>query len=66
MKAKKILTEEVTPISVSSLPTYPTAPSGLGGVGYTSQDISIALKGLDMETLSLEEIIRQALKRMVR
>ena len=42
------------------------AAAALAVLGYTSQDISIALKGLDMETLSLEEIIRQALKRMVR
>ena len=48
MKAKKILTEEVTPISVSSLPTYPTAPSGLGGVGYTSQDMKAAFDKLPL------------------
>ncbi len=42
------------------------AAAALAVLGYTSQEISIALKGLDMNTLSLEEIIRQALKRMVR
>ena len=42
------------------------AAAALAVLGYTSQDISVALKGLDMEALSLEEIIRQALKRMVR
>lgn len=42
------------------------AAAALAVLGYTSQDIATALKGIDMEALSLEEIIRQALKRMVR
>ena len=42
------------------------AAAALAVLGYTSQDISVALKGLDMDSLPLEEIIRQALKRMVR
>ena len=42
------------------------AAAALAVLGYTSQDISVALKGLDMDALPLEEIIRQALKRMVR
>ena len=31
-----------------------------------SQEIGLALKGIDMDALPLEEIIRQALKKMVR
>lgn len=42
------------------------AAAALAVLGYTSQDIATALKGLDMNALPLEEIIRQALKRMVR
>lgn len=42
------------------------AAAALAVLGYTSQDISVALKGIDIDTLPLEEIIRQALKRMVR
>ena len=42
------------------------AAAALAVLGYTSQDIATALKGLDMNSLPLEEIIRQALKRMVR
>ncbi len=42
------------------------AAAALAVLGYTSQDISTALRGIDLETLSLEDIIRQALKRMVR
>ncbi len=41
------------------------AAAALAVLGYTSQDIGAALKGIDMEQ-PLEEIIRQALKRMVR
>ena len=35
-------------------------------LGYGSQEISTALKGIDMDALPLEEIIRQALKKMVK
>jgi len=41
------------------------AAAALSVLGYTSQDIGTALRGLDM-SLPLEEIIRQALKKMVR
>ena len=42
------------------------ASAALAVLGYTAQDISLALNGIDMEALPLEEIIRQALKKMVR
>lgn len=42
------------------------AAAALAVLGYTAQDIAVALKGIDMDALPLEEIIRQALKRMVR
>ena len=42
------------------------AAAALAVLGYSSQDIAVALKGLDMASLPLEEVIRQALKRMVR
>jgi hypothetical protein len=48
MKATKMLTEEVSPLSVSSLPTHPTAPSGLGGRGYTSADMKAAFDKLPL------------------
>ena len=37
----------------------------LAVLGYTSQEVSVALKGLDMN-LPLEELIRQSLKRMAK
>ena len=42
------------------------AAAALAVLGYTQQDISAALKGLDVETLPLEEIVRQSLKKMVK
>ena len=42
------------------------AGAALAVLGYTQQDISAALKGVDVETLPLEEIVRQSLKKMVK
>ena len=42
------------------------ASAALAVLGYSGQEIAAALRGIDMEKLSLEEIIRQALKQMVR
>ena len=42
------------------------AAQALSVLGYTQGDIAAAMKGLDVESLPLEEIVRQALKRMVK
>lgn len=42
------------------------AAQALAVLGYSSQEVQAALKGVDVETLSLEEIIRQSLKKMVK
>ena len=42
------------------------AAQALAVLGYSSQEVSMALKGVDMENLPLEEIIRQSLKKMVK
>lgn len=42
------------------------ASAALAVLGYSQQEISLALHGLDLDSLSLEEIIRQALKKMVK
>lgn len=42
------------------------AAQALAVLGYSSQEVSQALRGLDMENLPLEEIIRQSLKKMVK
>ena len=42
------------------------AVSALAVLGYSAQEINTALKGIDIEALALEDVIRQALKRMVK
>lgn len=42
------------------------AAQALAVLGYSTQEVSAALKGIDVENLPLEEIIRQSLKRMVK
>lgn len=42
------------------------AAQALAVLGYTQSDIAAALKGLDAEALPLEELVRQALRRMVK
>jgi len=42
------------------------AAQALAVLGYSSQEVSTALKGVDVENLPLEEIIRQSLKKMVK
>ncbi len=40
------------------------ALNALGVLGYTSQEASYAMQGLDTESLAVEDIIKQALRRM--
>ena len=40
--------------------------AALAVLGYTQQDIAVAMKGVDVENLPLEEIVRQSLKKMVK
>ena len=42
------------------------AAAALAALGYSQSEISLALKGADVEKLSVEEIIRAALRAMVR
>ena len=42
------------------------AAAALAVLGYSQSEIHTALRGIDMEQLALEEIIRQALKKMVK
>ena len=48
------------------LDVYKRQAQALAVLGYTSAEVAQALKGVDVETLSLEEIIRQCLKKMVK
>ena len=42
------------------------AAAALAVLGYSPAEIAVALKGLDLEGLSLEEIVRQALRKMIK
>ena len=51
-------------VSFSSKATE--AAAALAVLGYSSQEVATAMKGVDVEALPLEEIIRQSLKKMVK
>lgn len=54
-------------VNVSAFTNKATeAAQALAVLGYSSQEVSMALKGVDVENLPLEEIIRQSLKKMVK
>ena len=42
------------------------AAAALAVLGYSQGEISAALKGIDLDSLELEQIIRQALKKMMK
>lgn len=42
------------------------AAAALAVLGYSSAEVAMALKGIELESLPLEEIVRQALKKMVK
>lgn len=42
------------------------AAAALAVLGYSQQEIALALRGVDVETLPLEEIVRQSLRKMVK
>ena len=42
------------------------AAAALAVLGYSQSEIGIALKGIDLDALSLEDVIKQALRKMVK
>ncbi len=42
------------------------ASAALAVLGYSQSEINVALKGIDLDSLPLDQIIRQALRRMVK
>lgn len=48
MKAKKIQTSDISDILVSSLPSRPTAPRSLGGMGYGASEMKHAFDRLPL------------------
>ena len=56
------------PVIIGGLPhsKKSEATAALAVLGYGSAEIAAALKGIDMDALSLEDVIRQALKKMMK
>ena len=56
------------PVTIGGLPhsKKSEAQAALAVLGYGSAEITAALKDIDIDALSLEDIIRQALKRMMK
>lgn len=42
------------------------ASAALAVLGYSQSEINVALKGIDTASISVEEVIKQALKRMMK
>lgn len=55
-----------TPIPMGFTSKATEAAQALSVLGYSSQEAALAMKGVDVENLPLEEIIRQSLKKMVK
>ena len=66
--AMAIVTEDAKTLTAAPVFTNKAteAAQALAVLGYSSQEVGIALKGVDVENLPLEEIIRQSLKKMVK
>ena len=58
-------TGAILPVAVPDDKTR-EAGAALAVLGYSASEVAAALKGIDMDALPLEELIRQALKRMVK
>ena len=60
--------ETVSVDAVTIIPQNKLSEAGaaLAVLGYSQSEISVALRGVDVETLSLEQIIRAALKNMMK
>lgn len=48
MNATRITAEEISALSVASLPTHPTSPAAFGGGGYTAAEMKSAFDRLPL------------------
>ena len=55
-----------TPAAASGGDKLSDAAAALGVLGYGGNEIAAALKGLDIQNLSVEDIVRQGLKKMMK
>ena len=60
--------ESASPAVLAAVPggKAAEASAALAALGYSQSEIGVAIKGVDVETLSVEEIIRTGLRAMVR
>lgn len=70
-KIAKDLPEELSGVGPAAVPVSggnktAEASAALASLGYSQSEIALALKGLDVEHLTLEEIVRGALRAMVK
>ena len=67
-KGQTVSTGGDVPAAVTVIPQNKLSEAGaaLAVLGYSQSEINVALKGIDIDGLPLEQIIRQALKRMVK
>lgn len=54
------------PVATSGGDKLSDAAAALGVLGYGGNEIAAALKGLDIQNLSVEDIVRQGLKKMMK
>lgn len=78
LELKDKLTKERQELNLGSMPVMPAgnvlipedkaseAGAALAVLGYTQAEINVALKGIDFSSLTVEEVIKQALKRMMK
>lgn len=77
LELKDKLAKETQEISFADVPAFNSSPAAAGGklsdagaalavLGYSAAEISAALKKVDTENLSLEEIIKACLKQMIK
>ena len=77
LELKDKLAKETAEISFADIPAFTTSNAGgnsklndasaaLAVLGYSSSEISAAFKNIDVEKLSLEEIIKASLKQMIK
>ena len=62
--SKVVITGDVTQIDLPE-DKVSEASAALAVLGYSQQEIAAALKGMDLSGLTLEQVIKQCLKRMM-
>ena len=66
MKISQILTYGGTGVTVIPENKLSEAGAALAVLGYSQGEINLALKGIDLDALTLEEVIKAALKKMMK